>query len=240
MIVGRHPAWHGSRTLACPRTERLIRILNMRSVKDLTAMARIREAALARFPESGFAGTTVRAIAADAGVSPALVLHHFGSKAGLREACNAHIVATMEATKRDLLAAGLGDDGALRAAFSMGAPLIRYLAWAVAQGDDFARKLFDGLVEGAVRQMALAVDAGMAHPFVGDPVPQVATMVAMQLGPLVLHDHLSRALGIDTLDHDGVAQMSALALRVLTGELFDRSALDAALAGIEHMRTEPT
>jgi len=40
--------------------------LNMRS--DLTARARIRDAALARFGADGVAATTVRAVAADAGV----------------------------------------------------------------------------------------------------------------------------------------------------------------------------
>ncbi|MEX1037720.1 MAG: helix-turn-helix domain-containing protein, partial [Acidimicrobiia bacterium] len=55
----------------------------MRSVDgDLTAEARIRDAALARFPRDGFEGTTMRAIAEDAGVSAALVVHHYGSKEG--------------------------------------------------------------------------------------------------------------------------------------------------------------
>ena len=43
---------------------------------------------------TGFAGTTVRAIAAEVGVSPALLLHHFGSKDGLRDACDDHVLAT--------------------------------------------------------------------------------------------------------------------------------------------------
>ena len=60
--------------------ERVFNNLNMRSASDLTARARIRDAALARFGAEGIAGTSVRAVAADAGVSPALVLHHFGSK----------------------------------------------------------------------------------------------------------------------------------------------------------------
>ena len=56
---------------------------------DLTARARIRDSAIVYFGRHGFQSATVRAIAADAGVSPALVIHHFGSKDGLREACDA-------------------------------------------------------------------------------------------------------------------------------------------------------
>jgi AcrR family transcriptional regulator len=45
--------------------------------------ARLLEAAATRFRESGFDATTVRDIAADAGVDPALINRYFGSKAGL-------------------------------------------------------------------------------------------------------------------------------------------------------------
>ena len=51
----------------------------MRSADDLHARARIRNAAVARFGQDGFR-IGLRAIAADAGVSPALIVHHFGSK----------------------------------------------------------------------------------------------------------------------------------------------------------------
>ena len=75
----------------------------MRSEADLTSQARIRDAALVRFGADGFAGTSVRSIAADAGVSPALVLHHFGSKEGLRTACDEHVVGFFE----DILGRGV-------------------------------------------------------------------------------------------------------------------------------------
>src|SRR5690625_6728632 len=57
----------------------------MRSADDLHARARIRNAAVTRFGADGF-GAGLRAIAADAGVSPALIVHHFGSKSALRKA----------------------------------------------------------------------------------------------------------------------------------------------------------
>ena len=59
----------------------------MRSSDDLTTSARIRDAAIAQFGAHGF-NTGVRAIATAAGVSPGLVIHHFGSKDGLRKACD--------------------------------------------------------------------------------------------------------------------------------------------------------
>ncbi|RFZ34875.1 HTH-type transcriptional regulator BetI [Mycobacterium marinum] len=47
---------------------------------DLTAKARIRNAAVARFARDGFQKVNLRAIATSAGVSEALIFHHFGSK----------------------------------------------------------------------------------------------------------------------------------------------------------------
>ena len=44
---------------------------------------KILAAARSYFAGAGYEGTTIRAIAADAGVDPALVLHYFGSKEGI-------------------------------------------------------------------------------------------------------------------------------------------------------------
>ena len=51
-----------------------------RRTGDSGTRDQILEAARGRFAEHGFAGTTIRAVAADAGVDPALVHHFYGSK----------------------------------------------------------------------------------------------------------------------------------------------------------------
>ena len=72
-------------------------ILNMRST-DLTTAARIRDAAIELFGSHGFS-VGVRAIAQAAGVSPGLVIHHFGSKDGLRQACDDYIAEEVRSEK---------------------------------------------------------------------------------------------------------------------------------------------
>ncbi|RAC10263.1 TetR/AcrR family transcriptional regulator, partial [Burkholderia multivorans] len=62
---------------------------------------RILVAAVREFAAHGFAKTTVRAIAAAAGVSPGLVIHHFGSKEGLRTACDDHVFALITEKKAE-------------------------------------------------------------------------------------------------------------------------------------------
>ncbi|MEV4372572.1 TetR family transcriptional regulator, partial [Nonomuraea sp. NPDC049637] len=59
---------------------------------DLTAQAKIRNAAIAHFARDGFGKTNLRAVAATAGVSPGLVIHHFGSKEKLRSVCDDHVL----------------------------------------------------------------------------------------------------------------------------------------------------
>src|ERR1700678_2227450 len=74
----------------------------MRSVDDLTAAARIRDAAIERFGEQGFS-VGLRPIAEAAGVSAALVIHHFGSKDGLRKACDDYVAEEIRSSKSEAM-----------------------------------------------------------------------------------------------------------------------------------------
>jgi AcrR family transcriptional regulator len=75
-------------------------------VDDRTAKARIRDAAIASFSENGIAGTTARKVATAAGVSPGLVIHHFGSMEDLRVACDEHIATTIGQFKHETMSGG--------------------------------------------------------------------------------------------------------------------------------------
>ncbi len=74
--------------------------------EDLTGRARIRDAAMLEFAEHGAKGATIRGIAKAAGVSPALVQHHFGTKEALRRACDEYVIETIRETKQEASAAG--------------------------------------------------------------------------------------------------------------------------------------
>lgn len=60
-----------------------------RPTDDVDRRAAILDAARRRFAESGFAATSMRTVARDAGVDPRLITHYFGSKEQL-------LVATLE------------------------------------------------------------------------------------------------------------------------------------------------
>lgn len=59
---------------------------------DLTGKARLRQAALSLFSTKGFAGSSLRRIAQRAGVSLALIGHHYGGKAQLRDVVESWII----------------------------------------------------------------------------------------------------------------------------------------------------
>ena len=66
------------------------------------ARARILNAAIDQFGRHGF-DTGLRPIAEEAGVSAGLLLHHFGSKAGLRKECDDYILESIRASKSEAL-----------------------------------------------------------------------------------------------------------------------------------------
>jgi len=75
-----------------------------RPTSDLTARARIIDAAVAVFAEQG-ASASMRAIAAAAGVSPGLITHHFGTKEALKAECDERVLDTYT----DMNMAGIAD-----------------------------------------------------------------------------------------------------------------------------------
>lgn len=204
---------------------------------DRTARARIRDAAIVRFAADGVARTSVRAVAAAAEVSPGLVMHHFGSKDGLRVACDRHVAAQVRERKAAALRAGPALDvlGAFRA--DDGPPLLAYLAATLTEPSDQVADLVAELVDDAETNLALAVETGVAHP--SDHARERAVVLTVwSLGALVLHDQLRRLLGDDLLAGDEVPRgylrgaTELLSTGVLTDEVAARvaAAVDEASA----------
>lgn len=172
-------------------------VMSSATVPDRSARERILDAAITRFAASGVAGTSVRAIAAEAEVSPALVIHHFGSKQALRVACDHHVAGIVRASKSATMRTGIGFDpiGELRNR-TAGPPLLAYLARTLVDGSPEVAGLVDELVTDAVTYMAEGEAAGL---LVGtdDAYGRAVVMTLWSLGALVLHEHAGRLLGVD-------------------------------------------
>jgi AcrR family transcriptional regulator len=180
-------------------TEQQFSMLNVRSGDDRSTAARIRDAAITCIATNGAATTTVRMIAAEAEVSPGLVIHHYGSMDALRVACDEHIVRTVRELKTSAMAEGLELDftAALRTS-SSGPPLLAYLAKTLADGTPPVAAMVQEMVEDAVAYTEEGVQNGVLTP-TEDAYGRAAVLTIWSLGALVLHDHLQRLLGVDLL-----------------------------------------
>jgi AcrR family transcriptional regulator len=177
------------------------------AAEDLTARARIREAALAQFAEYGFDRATIRGIAEAAGVSPGLVRHHFGSKNGLREACDAYVLQVLrdyvDQVMTDVVAEG--GPGDPEGFVKTWAPLNQfrwYVARAMIDGSEGAGRIFDEMVAMTERTLRQA-DAQRPDPPADDLRIRSALMVAMALGVPAFRPHIERSTGADIMTPEG-------------------------------------
>ena len=137
----------------------------MRSFQDdRTALARIRDSAIEQFGQHGFS-VGLRPIADAAGVSAALVIHHFGSKEGLRKACDDHVAEVVREAKAESLqspdpATWLGQ----MAEIESYAPLMAYLVRSMQSGSELARTFWRTMVADAERYIEDGVRAGTLKP----------------------------------------------------------------------------
>lgn len=202
----------------------------MRSA-DLTAAARIRDAAIDQFGEHGF-GVGLRTIAEAAGVSAALVIHHFGSKEGLRKACEDYIAEEIRSTKSEALQSN--DPAtwfAQMAEIEDYAPLMAYLVRSMQTGGDLAKMLWRRMIDNAEEYMEEGVRAGTIKPS-HDPKARAKYLAITGGGGFLLYIQMHETpTDIRAVLRDYSRDMVLPALEVYTeGLLTDRTMYEAFLA----------
>ncbi len=202
----------------------------MRSA-DLTAAARIRDAAIEQFGEHGF-GVGLRAIAEAAGVSAALVIHHFGSKKGLRKACEDYIAETIRGTKSEALQSN--DPAtwfAQMAEIEEYAPLMAYLVRSMQTGGELANMLWRRMIDNAEEYMEEGVRAGTIKPS-RDPQARARYLAITGGGGFLLYIQMHETpTDLRAVLRDYSRDMILPALEVYTeGLMTDRTMYDAFLA----------
>ena len=209
------------------------------AAEDLTARARIRDAALLEFAKHGVRGATIRGIAEAAGVSVGLVQHHFGTKEELRAACDAYALETIRATKQRAFDEGMGDPGFLAMAVEVALPIQRYMARALVDGSPAAAQLFDDAVAFSEEMLGRDVP-GMNAPNTSDLHAYAAVMTGMTFGLMVLHEHMSRVLGADTLGKEGYRRLTLAMLDINDDRLLSPEILDHARAALRQLPASDT
>lgn len=226
-------------------------MLNMRSVgslspgtastSDLGTRAVIRDAAITCMATQGL-NVGLRTIAAEAGVSAALIVHHFGSKNGLTEECRRHALAIMEREKARAVSDEAGATILVQLANAEGyAEITAFVMRCLQQGGPAGREFTDDMVAATEAFLKAGVLAGTVHPS-RDPHARARLLTAMSVGVLLSwfsqHDG---PLDLADFGREMAAQLELAALPALelyTEGLFTtRTPLDAYLAA--RAGTEP-
>ena len=209
-------------------------LLNVRSVDDLTAAARIRDAAIERFGEQGF-GVGLRTIADTAGVSAALVIHHFGSKDGLRKACDDYVAEAIRSSKSEAM--NSSDPAtwfAAMAEIEEFAPLMAYLVRSLQTGGELAKTLWRTMIDNAESYLDEGVRNGILKPS-RDPVARAKYLAITGGGGFLLYIQMhDTPTDLRAVLRDYARDMVLPSLEVYTnGLLTDSHMYDAFLAQAE-------
>jgi AcrR family transcriptional regulator len=207
--------------------------LNVRS-EDLTATARIRDAAIEQFGQHGF-DVGLRVIAKAAGVSAPLVIHHFGSKDGLRKACDDFVAESVRTSKSESIQSSDPASWLAQLAdIESFAPLMAYLVRSMQSGGDLAKTLWRNMIDNTEQYLDDGVRAGTVKPS-RDPKAR-AKFVAMTSGGafmlyLQLHDNPG---DMRAVLHDYARDSVLPALEIYTEGLLTTSTMfDAISASME-------
>ena len=147
----------------------------------------------------GVRAATVRRIAAESGVSPALVMHHFGSKSGLVLACDRHVLSVVDAAMTTLAESGrdralqafLGIDGATAA--------MTYIGRSMQEGGAAGRAWFDRMMQMTIEGLAQLEATGDARTS-SDPMMRALLLIAMDLGVVFMRPLVEERFGVSLTD----------------------------------------
>jgi AcrR family transcriptional regulator len=206
----------------------------MRSADDLTAAARIRDAAIEQFGEHGF-GVGLRSIAKAAGVSAALVIHHFDSKDGLRKACDNYVADAIRSTKSEAMQSSEpGTWFAQLAEIESYAPMMAYLVRAMQSGGELAKMLSRRMIDDAEGYLEEGVRAGTLKPS-RDPRARAKYLAIIGAGGFLMYLQMhDTPTDLRAVLRDYARDMLLPSLEVYTeGLMVDTTMYDAFLAEAE-------
>ena len=165
---------------------------------ELKKLERIRRAALKSFATRGAAATSLRSVAADAGVSLGLVQHHFATKAGLIKAVDDYVLsvvvevvaAPVSAPPRDSLA----DMGSrVTTLISEHPEVVDYYGRALVDGSPLGVTIFDTLSAFGTARWNQRKDNGEVRADI-DLTWAMFNSLVLALGTLLLRGHIERQM----------------------------------------------
>lgn len=202
---------------------------------DLTAAAAIRIAAMELFAERGYADVSVRQIASKAGVSPALVIHHYGSKEKLRAVLEERVAAFVESMLAELGKAP--DEGGSATVAELFAKrlenepaLAGYVRRLLIDNGPAGAALYERLYEATQAGLQALEQAGVVRPPLDERI-RSAFLLGNDLAMILLRQHITRVVGVDPLSRAGLVRWSTEGFDIYAKGLFLSPAAPDVTAG---------
>ena len=163
-----------------------------------TPIERIREAAMKSFATQGFSSTSLRAVAAAAGVSLGLVQHHFATKEGLIKAVDDYVLTVVISQITQEIPASTSDsvveigDRVTRMISEL-PDIVDYVGRALVDGRPVGYMIFDALLNSGTARWNQRIERGEARRDVDLTWAAVNSLV-LALGTFILRGHIERYL----------------------------------------------
>lgn len=200
---------------------------------DRTARARIRDEALRLFAEFGPDRVSIRGIAERAGVSPSLVIRHYGSKDELCAAVDRYVIDVFEAMLAQVSAPTDVDQPGpavppsfvtvVTESLPHDSPIPGYLGRMLIAGGPAGSTLFQRLHDMSKATLSDMIAGGSAVAG-ANPEMRAAFLLVNDLAAVILRDRLTEVLGIDPMSPAGLRRWGSEVLTVYRGGLLDDTA----------------
>ena len=166
--------------------------------EESSTTERIRNAALKSFATYGTSATSLRSVAAAAGVSVGLVQHHFANKAGLIKAVDDHVLGLVIAAIAPPVpgppADSIAEMGSRVTRMVAEQPdIVDYLGRALIDGSPLGTTIFDTLAGLGIARWNKRNDRGETRPEV-DLTWAALNALVLPLGTIILRGHIERHL----------------------------------------------
>jgi len=166
---------------------------------ELRKLDRIRRAALKSFATKGASGTSLRSVAADAGVSLGLVQHHFETKAGLIKAVDDYVMGVViEMVSRPVAAPhakdSISDMGNRITNLVIEHPdVVHYFGRALIDGSQLGITVWDTLAAFGTARWNARKESGEARGDI-DVTWAALNSLVLALGTLIVREHIERQI----------------------------------------------
>jgi AcrR family transcriptional regulator len=166
---------------------------------ELRKLERIRRAALKSFATKGAAGTSLRSVAADAGVSLGLVQHHFETKSGLIKAVDDYVMSVViDVVARPVSAPhakdSIADMGSRVTALLLENPdVVDYFGRALIDGSQLGNTVWDTLSAFGTARWTARKEDGEARDDIDVTWASLNSLV-LAVGTLIVRGHIERQI----------------------------------------------